>query len=305
MFPECKVDCLVRKGCEGLLTNNPSVDEVLVWDKKRHKYRNLLQLWWEIRRRGYDAVVNLQRFGATGFITALSGAKEKIGFRKSPFSFGFTRAYPHHMRITSNQPHEVDRNLQLLKGWGTIARKRPAIYPESTHLEAVKPYKKQPYICIAPASVWFTKQFPPERWAALLNHQGVESYTVYLIGSPADDHVCSSILEKTSHRHVFNVAGQWDLVTTAALMKDATMNYVNDSAPLHMASAMNASVAAVFCSTIPEYGFGPLSEKSHVIQYSESLYCRPCTNHGKSHCPEGHFRCANAIDLKQFLEVLP
>jgi ADP-heptose:LPS heptosyltransferase len=43
-------------------------------------------------------------------------------------------------------------------------------------------------------------------------------------------------------------------------MKGAKMNYVNDSGPLHLASAMNAPITAFFCSTVPEFGFGPLSE---------------------------------------------
>jgi ADP-heptose:LPS heptosyltransferase len=45
-------------------------------------------------------------------------------------------------------------------------------------------------------------------------------------------------------------------------MKDAAMNYVNDSAPMHFASAVNAPVTAVYCSTIPAFGFGPLSDRS-------------------------------------------
>lgn len=64
-------------------------------------------------------------------------------------------------------------------------------------------------------------------------------------------------------------------------MHDAQMNYVNDSAPMHLASAMNAPTAAIFCSTIPEFGFGPLSDDSRVIQIQKPLACRPCGLHGK------------------------
>jgi ADP-heptose:LPS heptosyltransferase len=81
-------------------------------------------------------------------------------------------------------------------------------------------------------------------------------------------------------------------------MKLATMNYVNDSAPLHLASAMNAPVTAFFCSTIPEFGFGPLSENNQIIQTEEKLNCRPCGLHGKKVCPEGHFKCGTEINIK-------
>ena len=74
------------------------------------------------------------------------------------------------------------------------------------------------------------------------------------------------------------------------------MNYVNDSAPLHLASSMNAPVTAVFLSTIPQFGFTPLSDDSTVSETSLNLPCRPCGLHGKKACPEGHFRCAE-IDV--------
>ena len=58
-------------------------------------------------------------------------------------------------------------------------------------------------------------------------------------------------------------------LASAALMQQAKMNYVNDSAPLHIASAMNAPVTAYFCSTIPSFGFGPLSTNSKIIEIKE------------------------------------
>lgn len=73
------------------------------------------------------------------------------------------------------------------------------------------------------------------------------------------------------------------------------MNYVNDSAPLHIASAMNAPVTAIFCSTVPAFGFGPLRENGRVVETLEKLDCRPCGLHGHQACPKGHFKCALGI----------
>ena len=77
------------------------------------------------------------------------------------------------------------------------------------------------------------------------------------------------------------------------------MNYVNDSAPLHFASAVNAPVKAVFCSTVPEFGFGPLSEHAEIVEVKDKLGCRPCGLHGAKSCPRGHFKCAHDISLAQ------
>jgi heptosyltransferase-2 len=103
---------------------------------------------------------------------------------------------------------------------------------------------------------------------------------------------------------VINLCGQLSFLQSAALMKDALMNYVNDSAPMHFASAVNAPVTAIYCSTLPAFGFGPLSDNSRVVEIRENLYCRPCGLHGKKACPEGHFRCAYDINLAQLQSAL-
>jgi len=79
-----------------------------------------------------------------------------------------------------------------------------------------------------------------------------------------------------------------------ALMKGAVRNHVNDSGPLHFASAVNAPVTAYFCSTVTDFGFGPLSDDSEVKEVT-GLACRPCGLHGKKECPEGHFKCGREL----------
>ena len=90
-FPDGQIDFLVRKGNEGLLVNHPHLHEVLVWNKQKNKSINLLKMLSRIRKNNYHKVINVQRFAATGFLTALSGAQEKIGFDKNPFSFLFSK----------------------------------------------------------------------------------------------------------------------------------------------------------------------------------------------------------------------
>ena len=94
------------------------------------------------------------------------------------------------------------------------------------------------------------------------------------------------------------------MLQSAALIKDAEMNYVNDSAPMHFASSVNAPVAAVYCSTIPAFGFGPLSDTQFIIEVEEKLGCRPCGLHGHKACPQGHFKCALDIREQQLLDCL-
>ncbi len=165
-------------------------------------------------------------------------------------------------------------------------------------------YKNDDYICIAPASIWFTKQFPEEKWIEFLNRIDL-NLTVLLLGSKNDFELCERIRENCKHDKANNLAGELSLLETAALMKGAEMNYVNDSAPQHLASAVNAPVTAIFCSTVPEFGFGPLSGDSAIVQTDKKLDCRPCGLHGFRKCPEGHFDCANTIDISQLTNRIP
>jgi heptosyltransferase-2 len=89
------------------------------------------------------------------------------------------------------------------------------------------------------------------------------------------------------------MAGELSLLQSAALIKGAQMNYANDSAPLHIASAVDAPVTAVFCSTVTRFGYGPLSSNSRVVETESPLSCRPCGPHGHKKCPKGHFKCAD------------
>ncbi|MBX3253218.1 MAG: glycosyltransferase family 9 protein [Chitinophagaceae bacterium] len=303
-FPDAQIDFLLRKGNEGLLQGHPYLQEVLVWNKKAGKYKTLLQLLSVIRKKRYDKVINVQRFASTGFLTAFSAAGEKIGFDKNPFSWAFTKKVKHRMDKAHTSPHETERNLLLINDFTDNTVYKPRLYPSAADFEFVAAMKQQPYVCIAPASVWFTKQYPAEKWSALIE-QLPGNYKIYLLGAPGEATLCNGIAQKNKRTNNVEVlAGRLSFLQSAALMRDAVLNYVNDSAPMHFASAMNAPVAAVYCSTIPSFGYGPLSDKSFIVETRQPLACRPCGLHGYRQCPLGHFKCACTIQDEQLLELI-
>lgn len=291
-YPKSQIDYLVRKGNDSLFKAHPFINKLYVWDKNKGKYKDLYRILKSVRAQKYDYVVNLQRFATTGLFTAFSKAKVKIGFKKNPFSFLFSQAFEHKI---DNSNHEVERNQLLIENLTDKTALKPKLYPLVSDFEKVTDYKKDEFICISPASVWFTKQFPVSKWIEFINKVD-EKYNIYLLGGPDDKIICKNIIKTSENKKVFNLAGNLNLLQSAALMKDAKMNFSNDSAPLHLASAMNAKVTSVFCSTIPEFGFGPLSDNRKIVQVKENLECRPCGLHGKKECPEGHFNCAMKIN---------
>jgi len=299
-YPDAEIDFLVRKGNEGLLEQHPFLHQVLIWDKKKNKYKHLLQLLKQIQKNRYDKVINIQRYSNTGFLTAFSKAKETIGFNKNPLSFLFSKKIKHNF---AEGTHEIERNHALISAFTDSVAARPRLYPPIKDSEKVKQYKQKDYLCVAPSSVWFTKQYPKEKWISFLN-QLPPKYNVYLIGAPTDKALCEEIKKISLYPFVINLAGQLNFLQSASLMQHAVMNYVNDSAPMHFASAVNATVTAIYCSTVPAFGYSPLSDKSLIVEKTGQLSCRPCGLHGYKACPKEHFKCALDIRDEQLLAAL-
>jgi len=292
-YPNCQIDFLIKKGNEDLVSNHPLISNVFLFDKTQ-KLNSLFDNIRKIRIEKYDFVFNLQRFLSSGLIAVFSAGKKIIGFKKNPMSFLFDKRFEHQI---SNGQHEVDRNLSLIQVQCKLLTRRPKLYPNKADFAKVNVLAETPFICIAPASVWKTKQAPIEKWIEIIRHAATQ-YRIYLVGASFDYDLCEEIIQKSQCIELDNLCGKLKLMETAALFSKAQHVFVNDSGPLHIASAMNTPVTALFCSTSPKFGFGPLSDKNDVIEVM-NLACRPCGLHGKNTCPKGHFDCGNKLDISK------
>ncbi|MGE0568324.1 MAG: glycosyltransferase family 9 protein [Bacteroidia bacterium] len=292
-FPESKISILVRKGNEGIYLDHPFLNEVLIWDKSKQKLKNLFKLLGEIKKRNFDMVVNCHRYTSSGFLTAFSGARHKAGYKQTTFSYMFNHAPKHKI---GDGRHEIERYNDLIADFAGDELYKPKIYPTVDDELAVKRYLGQDYICIAPSSVWFTKQLPIEKWIDLCKE--LKDKNIYILGASSDKHLAHQLIKALPEVKFTNLCGELSLLQSAALMRKAKMNYVNDSAPLHLASATNAPVKAFFCSTVKEFGFYPLSDNSKIID-AGSMDCRPCGLHGYKACPKGHFNCGIKIKIEE------
>lgn len=307
-FPNSQIDFLLRKGNESLLTNHENIKNIYIWDKKS-KYKSMFTILKKIRSERYDLCLNIQRFFNAGLFTLLSKAKTKVIFDKNPLSFLISNKVKHSIPhyIEDNFYHEVQRNLQLLQKISEFkiekdATKYPLSLNTSNSQEKIQAIikDKSDYLVMAPSSVWFTKQFSKEKWIELKNE--LNSIHIFFIGAPTDKGYIDTIIQNDSH--CSNLAGSLSLIDSAELMKHAKRVLVNDSAPLHLASSVQAKTTAIFCSTVPEFGYGPLSKESEIIQAKADLSCRPCGLHGKKECPKGHFDCSNSISVQEILDTI-
>lgn len=289
-FPSAEIFLLLKKGNESLFEHHPFLN-ILTHDKSK-KYTSLLSLIKKIRAEKFDVVINLHRYLSSNILTLLSGAKYTTGFQ-SFLSSMFSHTIKH--QFTPGL-HEIHRYHQLVKPL-THQEKSflPKIYPPDNFPKNFTPAKK--YVCFFPGSIWQTKQLPPSKWIELAQKFS-ENIDIYLCGSKEEIQLCEYIKAKSNKNNIHNIAGKFSLIEISSIMKKAERIYTNDSAPLHIASALNIPVTTFFCSTITDFGFYPLSDDNQVIEV-KNLYCRPCGIHGYKQCPKSHFRCGLEIDITE------
>lgn len=308
-FPNAQIDFLLRKGNEGLLKGHPNIGKVWIWDKNKGKYFNLVSLAIQARAEKYDVVLNIQRFTSSGIFMALCGAKKRIGFDKNPLSFLFSHKVQHKIphKINGTYLHEVQRNALLLspiiENFKLPEAKQipPTLNFEVSEIEKVRVYESESYIVLAPSSVWFTKQWAWEKWIELKEKLSLD-YQLLFIGGPDDKEYIETIIQGT--KNCINLCGKLNLIQSAILMKNAQRVFVNDSAPLHLASAAQAKTTAIFCSTVTDFGYTPLSKESVTIEANPRLDCMPCGLHGKKECPKGHFKCSSNISAERVIATI-
>jgi heptosyltransferase-2 len=309
-YPDSKIHFFLRKGNESVIQGLPFIEKVWIWDKNGGKIRNLWHLIKDLRNIRFDMVFNLHRHFNSGLISACMKSPFKVGFKQNPLSFLYTQKVNHlipHPGQTGPW-HEVQRNLQLLRLAapntaisGNAKMYKPHLPLEEKHFSKISKWSEGEYFVLAPASVWFTKAWSERKFKALTQELSKIGH-VYFIGAPTDKDLCERIREGISH--TTNLCGELNLLDSAALMKNAKRVFVNDSAPLHLASAVNAKTTAIFCSTVEEFGYTPLADDSIVISMGKSLPCRPCGLHGHKSCPLGHYKCSEDIEVSRVLATV-
>lgn len=301
--PKDHLHLVVRSGNKSLFQGHPFLSGLHVWEKSKNpfgRYRNLVTLGLELRGIGFDVLVTPHRHASSGILALLSGAQTCSGFSSHPMSWLFAHSEEH---AWGNGEHEIERNHRLLAPWvESEAPRNPKLYPPNN--VGVSEAEGE-FGIAAPASQWATKKWPLDRWIAWLDAEAIQSpdRRIVLIGGPADVEELREIARQSSHDRL-EIRTDLSLLESAGWMKAARWVVTNDSGPMHMASAVNAPTVAIFCSTVPSFGFGPLSSLSVVVEKKEELVCRPCGMHGKRACPLGHFQCGTGIAVDHVLAAV-
>lgn len=270
----------------------------------------LLRMARKIRSGQYDIVFSVHKSWRTALLLKLSGIKVRYGFKEARGRMLYTKTAPR-----GDLNHEVLRNLAILRNIGfepkNLDTKMQIGLSDSALEKAqnlVSPLLSEiqtgmRLITVAPGSVWLTKRWPPELFAEVVLELVKQGFGVILIGGPDDIETGKIIVKRCNlNNHsvselpgrVLDLTGKTDLMTSVAVLSKTSLAVVNDSSPLHFASACGVPIVAIFCATSPDFGFGPWLVPSRVLGVEE-LSCRPCRRHGGNYCPTGTHACRSGI----------
>ena len=312
-FPGHRLSILVRKGAHRLFEGHPFIEQLFIWDRSGWaKYQRLAAMAKFVRSRHFDGIINLHRYGSMALLARAARPKWATGFSEgSRLQAGHTRQVVHSW---GDGRHETERNHSQIAPWvgaWNAEVDRPRLHPAARDFDDASQWP-QGALLLAPASVWATKRWPAERWSSLADAWAERhpDQDIMLIGGPEDGALLGRIAGECQLAKPKMCAGNLDLLGTAALMSQSSLVVSNDSAPLHMAGAMDVPHVAVFCSTTADFGFGvvPIMEKNgralNVEIPPDALQCKPCGPHGHKRCPLGHFRCGLDLGIEQVLEAM-
>ena len=242
-----------------------------IYHKRKQRFlRGVPALWYELRGKRYDLVVDLR----TDILARLIRAEKRLikngGDRhdhavEKHFSVVSEIAGDAKIPGTTLWPGQADRDF----AHATCAR---------------LPGKK--WLCIGPGANWDKKIWPPERYAAAARILSAEFDALVLLGSEADNRQALQVAPNAGLPCV-NLCGRTTLLQAAAVMARMTLFTGNDSGLGHLASAVNTpsftlfgpghperyhpwGALAAWC-TAPDCNIGSISVDAVVKQVNEHL----------------------------------
>lgn len=277
-WPEARIDWMVRETFADAVRCHPAVDRVVDFPRRRFAaawYSPTVMaeaLAWarQLRRQGYDLVVDLQGLARSGLFTRLTGAPRRVGFANAREAawLGYNQRH-----WIDPDLHAVDRMLGLLEMIGCPLERDMRLYVSGEDQHWLAAYLAEhggegaSYACLAPTALWRCKCWPIERYVELgrrLLDAGLAGGRLLILAAGEERDQIQPLLDAfEGDRRV-----TWPRTTIGQMMAvvaAAALVVSNDSAPLHMAVGFDRRLVTVFGPTDPALA-GPYRRDDCVVQ---------------------------------------
>jgi ADP-heptose:LPS heptosyltransferase len=297
-LPDVEVHYLTKKSYAPILTNNPYIKKVIELDL------SLNMLIPQLKTENYDHIVDLHKNMRSIYTLARLHKPfttfSKLNLRKLLLVIsGINLLSPIHI---------TERYLKAVRRFGVSNDDKGLDFfiPETDEvgINFFPDIFQKGYIGFVIGGKFNTKILPAEKVIDVIRN--VKAPVILLGG--AEDFNRGEEIKKESGDRVFNACGQFSMMQSASLVKQATAIATNDTGLMHIAAAFNKKIVSIWGNTIPEFGMYPYMPKGKAgdsfISEVKGLKCRPCSKIGYGKCPKGHFRCMMDQDTKEIAKKL-
>lgn len=255
-FPDAEIALAVSGECESLLPAIQGLQETFLTKRGLRD----LSTWMQIRRGGFDCVIDFTRNDRSAWLTVLSAAPRRIvSNRLKTKSKLRGRFYNEFVDCAMKQMHTVDYGLALLRPLGISAADGdpvldlPRAAKERASALISDQIRQQPFAVFHPGSARAEKFWEPERWGQIIKFAANELGLVPVLSGGANDleraHLAA--IRERLQTTVLDLSGKLDLLVLAALLEQARLLITVDSAPMHLASAAGTPQVVLFGPTNP------------------------------------------------------
>jgi lipopolysaccharide heptosyltransferase I len=326
-YPQARIDWLITPENADLVRHHPALSNTVLfarrdygqWNRMLAAGAGLLKLVSALQSANYDLVIDLHGQFRSAFFTLASGAPVRIGFDR-PVRFtadqgwvpttrhgwrgareGSWLAYTHRIPIPTLDVHAVDRYLWLgpILGLDDSPADLRVYWPAESDDWADSFLRRQgiqSFALLVPGTLWRTKHWHEQGFAAVGRYFMRQGLTVILLGTKRERARCEAIA--AACHGALDLSGQTTLSQLAALMNRSAISVTNDSGSMHLAVALNRPVVCVFGPTNPSW-VGPYGRADAVVR--ANLSCSPCYFRRLSQCPNDH-ACMKQISAELVIE---
>lgn len=300
-FPAARLHFWVKEEFADVLRFDPAIAHVRALERDARRIEDLVSMSAELE--DCDLIVDLHGNTRTRLLTL----RQKAPILRAP-SHRWLRERWVHARWSRPQPapHALARYSEALAPLGLAAAGAPRVAAgadaerwAAEYLAAWAP--GEPALALCPGARHFTKRWPESHWVAFEGMLAARGWPRIYYSLERE----RAALPELAARVAGAPDARWcsePLPRMAALLAHASAAVTHDSGLMHLAAARGLRVVALFGSTAPELGFAPVGEGHVVLCRHEP--CQPCTLHGRSTCPKGHFRCMRELAPDQVLAAL-
>jgi heptosyltransferase III len=297
--PAVEIDALVYAETAAMLAGHPAIAQIHVIDRDWKRQGLVRQARAErallsaLARRRYDLIVHLTEHPRGAWLSRLLRPRYSVARHLDRAHWLWRTSFTHYYRLPRRTPrHTVECNLDSLRRIGVqpapgdkalVLAPNGAAAARVRGLLAQHGIEPRRFIQLHPGSRWLFKCWPAEHYTALLEQLGADGWRVVLTAAPDPreralvDAILATTTEST-RRHVTDIGGQLSLTELAALTREARAFVGVDSAPMHIAAAVQTPVVALFGPS-GDIEWAPW-QVPHRIVASTEYPCRPCGNDG-------------------------